>query len=185
MKNIFYKISVAVLVILNGVLLVRTQHIKSEAVDDSPNIAEYINKTKLPNISILDRNGRLVKIYDLIKGKPQTMFIFFNPSDCPSCLEEKFLWGQIAERGLVRAIGLASNASSQEFWSWAEQERFPIEIYLDTSFALADSLQFRATPLKLLVDENGKIYWVDPLRIGPRAQKIFWKELSSALEKNN
>gem|GEM_PF-3718874 len=92
------------------------------------------------------------------------------------------LWQAIPDRGDIPVFGVATSPDSRELWQWVENTEIPIEVYLDTTFAIEDLMEFQQTPLKVLVDSEGTVIWADPPREPGPARESFWKELADAME---
>lgn len=187
-KLTWYKIGFYVAVILD--LMLAWQLYRIKYADESA--AEYGNRgyaltnyilgiQRLPDVTVIDRNGGEYRLPQLAGEDQPAVFVFFTPGDCPVCFEEKSLWQEIPDRSGVAVYGVASNPDADEFWRWVDQTGINIPVYLDTTFAALDSMDFRVRPLKVVVDGYGVAVWADPVRKTPPARQAFWGELRTVL----
>ena len=181
MKTIWYKVIIVILLGFNMALLYQNHQIKAGSINSliSPNV--YLDRLQLPDYQVTDRRGHSTGLLTLAGNSEHTMFIFFSPSDCPSCFNERYLWGQISDRIQLPVIGIASSPDSRELWQWVTNMEMPIDVYLDTTFAIEHTMEFQMTPLKVLVNSTGAIIWADPPREPGSAREHFWEELGNAI----
>jgi hypothetical protein len=172
---------IVLLLILNGALVYRILS-PSRRSHPAPDPREHVARADLPDVALVDRDGRPRTVRELTTQRPLTLLIVFSPSDCPPCLEEKTLWGEVVRRNVVAVYGIASSPSPEEFWQWESRMEIPVDVYLDTTFAFADSMGFRVTPLKLLISPAGTVLWVDPPRLSPAEVAAFWEDFSRVVD---
>jgi len=182
MKALWYKVIIAILLAFNLLLLYQNHQLKVEGSRRLHRPEMYVRQLQLPGVSVTDRDNHPASLIDLVEANPHTMLVFFSPSDCPPCFNEKELWEQIPIRGNVPIYGIATSPDSRELWQWVDNSGIPIKVYLDTTFAIEEVMQFRQTPLKVLVNSFGKVVWADPPREPGSARDAFWKELADAME---
>ena len=182
MKPIWYKLVIAILLAFNVLLLYQNHQLKAEGSRQLVDSKMYVRQLQLPDVPVVDRDNHPASLLDLVKGNSHTMLVFFSPSDCPPCFSEKELWEQIPGRGNMPVYGIATSPDSRELWQWVENTEIPIEVYLDTTFAIEDLMEFQHTPLKVLVDSVGTVIWADPPREPGPTRESFWKELTNAME---
>lgn len=174
---------ISLLVVINVLLLVQVLRRPGEASRISADPSEYMTRTSLPDVYLLDSVGQNVRLLTLLEEKAPSLLIVFSPSDCPACMEERRLWSQVYRSGRMPVIGIAASASADEFWTWAAQLKFDIPLYLDTCFAVPDSMGLRVMPLKMVVDQTGRIRWADPPRLSNGEWKEFLHDLDREIEK--
>lgn len=184
MKVGWYKVIIMLLVVLNASLMYQNWRLKTTTEIHIVEPSEYVGELTIPDLRVADTAGRSVSLAELAAGQPNCFFVFYSPSDCPSCFNEKTFWTEIAERTEIPVIGVASNASSTELWAWNRNNQIPIVTYVDTTFAVHDSMRFKVMPLKLLVNSYGKILWADPARIEPKEQRAFWGDLTYVMRRD-
>lgn len=172
---------VAVNLLLFGRLLISSR----QAGRIEPDLTGYIGRPSLPEIDLIAEDGSTVSLPSLVRGGPPTCLIFFSSSDCPTCFDDRRLWTDIPERTGARVFGVACSSDVAEFRRWEAQTGFGVEVYLDTTFRVLDTMNFRLTPLKVLFDRSGRPVWVDPPRITPEEQNHFWEDLTYALDKSH
>ena len=172
---------IVLLLILNGALVYRILS-SSRRSHPVPEPLEYIARVDLPDVELVDRDGQPQTVRELAAQEPLTLLIVFSPSDCPPCLEEKNLCGEVARLDIVAVYGIGISPSPEEFWEWESRMDIPVDVYLDTTFAFMDSMGFRVTPLKLLISAAGTVLWVDPPRLSPAEVAAFWEDLSRVVD---
>lgn len=182
MKPLWYKLIIVILLIFNALLLYQNYGLKAESSRQLVDPKMYVRQLQLPDVPVVDRDNHPSSLSDLVKGNSHTMLVFFSPSDCPPCFSEKELWEQIPDRGNMPVYGIATSPDSRELWQWIDNSEILIEVYLDTTFAIEDLMEFQQTPLKVLVDSVGTVIWADPSREPGPARESFWKELANAME---
>ncbi|MFZ5980885.1 MAG: TlpA family protein disulfide reductase [Candidatus Zixiibacteriota bacterium] len=173
---------IAVLFVINLLLLAEVYRLKSGPAPLLVDISSYIEQPELPEVPVADSSGKLVNLCEVVARDMPTLMVFFSSSDCPNCFSEKSLWSEVSDETATRVVGVAVSSSGPEFWQWVSYMDFPIPIYLDTTYAIFDSMQFRVTPLKVLVKENGDLMWADPPRLSKPEQMLFWREFNYAIE---
>lgn len=180
MKTIWYKVIIIILLGLNAALLYQNHQIKAAPTNSRIGPEAYVGRLQLPDYPVTDQGGYPTDLLTLAGNSEHTMFIFFSPSDCPSCFDERHLWGQITDRTQLPVVGIATSPDSRELWQWVDNMEMPIDIYLDTTFVIEHTMEFQMTPLKLLVNSSGTIVWADPPREPGSAREHFWEDLENA-----
>jgi peroxiredoxin len=171
----------AVMVLVNLILAFELYQTRRAVSHPLADISLYVDNPVLPAVTLSDIEGGEFVFPDLAAGYSPTVLIFFSPSDCPNCFGEKDIWAELQQRGQARVYGIAVSADSREFWLWAARSRIPIDIFLDTTFAVFDSMQFKVTPLKVLLDDEGRPVWADPPRLSVQEQEQFWEDFDNAI----
>ena len=136
---------------------------------------------QLPDITVTDRAGMPVRLRLLVSEGKQALVVLLTPSDCGSCLTESALWHQVGHRTGLPVYVIATSPAADEFWTWADQTDLPPAVFLDTTFVLLDRLEPVDTPLKLLVNTEGAVRWVDPPRLSAAERNQFWEDLAHAM----
>ncbi len=135
----------------------------------------------IPSFSLPDLKNNVYDSKKIIGLSPFTLFVFFSPSDCRSCLLERELWKEIFKSRKVNIIGIAKHADKKELKDWIENSAIPFIVLYDEKGILSKRLGINRTPLKLLVDNKGKILFVDYVRVTSAEQKSFVNELDKRL----
>lgn len=182
MNGPWCKFLVIVLVVMNVLLVSKILRVSRGGPPPNRGPKAYTHRATIPDAVVVDRDGHVHTLRRLVAGIPRTLLVVFSPSDCPPCLEEISLWGQISQRFSVPVYGIGVCPSGQEFWNWEANVGVPIPIYLDTAFTFADSIALRVTPAKVLVSSAGSILWVDPTRLSTEDRHAFWEDMARALE---
>ncbi|MCD6116065.1 TlpA family protein disulfide reductase [bacterium] len=166
-NNIFgiFFIVIAVLCISNISLIVRvnSQNKKIAKLSYKNRIQQLdreLKAKKLPDFTLKDIEGNLVNSDSILHKKPYTLFVFFSPSDCGSCLMERFFWQKIADKRDINVIGV-TNHNLRELKKWLRQAQFNIPILHDKKSELYLSIGINKTPAKVLVDTQQRIYFID------------------------
>jgi hypothetical protein len=160
-----YGVIIGLLIVANLLLLAHLWRNRDNPPRRSTDLSYYMKRVTLPDVIVTDSGGQSVRLLTLIEDSAPALLVVFSPSDCPACLEERRLWSRLYHSGRVSVIGIAASPSADEFWTWAAPLEFDIPLYLDTCFALPDSMEFRVMPLKVLADRSGRIRWADPPRL--------------------
>ena len=134
----------------------------------------------IPHFSLFDLKGTKYSSQEII-ANPLTLVVFFSPTDCSSCLFEKELWKAIAETKEIAIIGIARHNDKRELNDWIENSDIHFPVFLDEKGEIARLFGIKRTPLKLLVDHEGKVLLIDSVRITSSEQKAFIKELENVL----
>jgi peroxiredoxin len=181
MKLVWWKIGFAAMFLINLILAFELYQTKLAVSHPLADISLYIDNPVLPNVTLSNREGGEFDFTELAGEYSPTVLVFFSPSDCPNCFAEKVIWAELVQRGKARVYGIAVSADSREFWLWASRSRIPVDVYLDTTFAIFDSMQFKVTPLKVLLDDEGRPVWADPPRLSVQEQEQFWEDFDNAI----
>lgn len=182
MKALWYKIIIFILIVFNVLLVYQNHRLKAKNSFPLVNPKMYVRQLNLHDAKVINRNNQPVSLLELAKKNVHTLFVFFSPSDCPACFGEKELWAQVPKRANIPVYGIATHPVSRELWQWVDNNEIPIPVYLDTTFAIEDVMDFQITPLKILTDSAGRVIWADPPRQPGSQRESFWEVLSHALE---
>ena len=170
-----------VLVAINIVLAVYLFDTKDTDNRHLRDVLTFVENPVLTDVALFDRDGESLSLHQRLDKLAPAMIVVFSPSDCPSCLDEKWLWIEAAARCDINLIGIACSSDRDEFWKWLEITEVPFTVFLDTSYAVIDSLHPVITPMKLLVDRKGIPVWADPPRLDEPTVQKFMRDLKYAL----
>ncbi len=145
-------------------------------------VSLFLSGRNLPSVEVYDSNDRLISLESILRDETPALLILFSPSDCPTCLNEAVLWDSLARSGHCRVLPVASTASLMEYRQWERIVALPFPVYVDTSFALIDSLRPTIMPIKILLNPQLVPVWADPSRLTNRDIQAFWEEWSHALD---
>ncbi|MDD4051293.1 MAG: hypothetical protein PHR28_05265 [candidate division Zixibacteria bacterium] len=177
-----YGVIIGLLVAANLLLLAHLWRNRDDPPRRSTDLSYYMKRVTLPDVIVTDSGGQSVRLLTLIENAAPALLVVFSPSDCPACLEERHVWSQVSRSGQASVIGIAASASADEFWKWAAGLKFDIPLFLDTCFALPDSMEFRVMPLKVLADRSGNIWWADPPRLDGNEMARFSNDLGRKIK---
>ena len=182
MNKSWVKIVIGLLVAVNLALLAKIYVDRSNAKRNLYDVSSYLGQDRLPNVLVTDRNGKGYYLPELTKSDKPTMVVFFTPSDCPNCLDEKIIWEELINEYDINVVAVSSSPDKQEFWQWESFTKIPVPLYLDTTYAAVDSMYLETTPLKVLFNKNNTAVWADPPRLDEHTQKEFYKDLEYAIK---
>jgi len=186
-NNILYLI-VAVFLISNIALILRVKSQNKQITELSyKNRILQLNRDltvkRFPDFTLKDIEGNIVYSDSVLHKKPYTLFVFFSPSDCGSCLMERFFWQKIADKRDINVIGV-TNHNLRELKKWLRQAQLNIPILHDKESKLYSEVGITKTPAKVLVEKNHKIYFTDTNNyIYKDTQKYFMKILEKIIDK--
>ena len=184
-NNVLYLI-IAVLFISNIAVILRVKSQNKQITELSyKNRILQLNRDltvkNFPKFILKDIEGNIVNSDSLLIKKPYTLFVFFSPSDCGSCLMERFFWQKIADKRDINVIGV-TNHNLRELKKWLRQAQLNILILYDKRSKLYSEIGITKTPAKVLVDKNRKIYFTDTNNyIYKDTQKYFMKILGKII----
>jgi len=170
-----------VLVAINIVLAVYLFNTRDADNRHRYDVLTLVENPVLTDVALLDPDGESLSLQQRLDKLAPAMIVVFSPSDCPSCLDEKWLWIEAAARCQIDLIGVACSSDRDEFWKWLEITEIPFTVFLDTSYAVIDSLRPVITPMKLLVDRKGILVWADPPRLDEHTAQKFIEDLEYAM----
>lgn len=184
MKIVWYKIIIVMLVLLNLALLYQNRKLKSSTDPQIIPPGEFLARLKLPDVFVISGEDQSISLVKIAARQAYTVFIFYSPSDCPNCFGEKTLWEAIPKKSGIPVVGIASNSDVEELRTWNRNMGINLDTYVDTTFAIVDSMLFQNMPIKLLVDSSGAVLWADPARLERWQQDEFWIELEYVVRQN-
>jgi peroxiredoxin len=132
-----------------------------------------LKQKNIPNLQLQDIDGKEHSLEKVIEQKPYTLFIFFSPSDCSVCLEEKTLWRKLQGLGSVNVIGISPYKYYDELKQWITNVELSLPVLYDRDAQMTTKLGIIDTPTKILVDSLGQILLVDGVRSSPQEQEAF------------
>ncbi|MEY8590709.1 TlpA disulfide reductase family protein [Butyricimonas hominis] len=120
---------------------------------------ESVDEDKLPDFTGEDREGNVLAIRELIKGK-KCVIIDFWASYCAPCRKAipglKALYADYADKGL-EIISVSTDLKKTPWLKALEQEQMPWPNLLDVKNAFGEKLNGTAIPHVVVVDTEGKI----------------------------
>lgn len=183
MSKFWYKILLGIMILLNIILFTKFYNLKFAQAHTLTDVSSYMVRMNLPNVAVTNKLGESFFLPQLAKKYAPAIFIFFSPSDCPNCLSEIPLWKEIEDTYNMNVLAIATASDSNEFWQWEAFTKIPVTVYLDTSYAVVDSMGFSTTPIKVLLNQNGIPVWASPPCLTKTDQEEFYRELEYAVEK--
>lgn len=134
----------------------------------------------IPSFISHDLNGVMCSSDEIIKASPYTLFVFFSPTDCGSCLIEKDLWIRISAERKVKIIGIARHVDKQELKDWVENSEISFPVLYDKDSKITNMINIKKTPMKILINNSGKVLLANESRSNRFEQKEFIKMLYNA-----
>ena len=137
---------------------------------------------KFPEFEIKDLNGNVYSRDSCFAGGKPVLFVYFSPSDCGTCLLERVLWQKISNSGIVKVFPITSH-NRKEVTQWVNQVNIGLPVLHDSDSNMAGLLNLSKTPVKILVDPQYNILFIDRnIYFHPKAQKLFLKMLLNYIE---
>jgi peroxiredoxin len=126
-----------------------------------------------------------LELFDLRTGRAEpftltsekTLVILASAGDCPTCLDERRVWEELAraaDERRFRVVAVLVRTSPSEARTFAKAYDPPFTLLLDREDQLAQRTQLpQLTPFKLLVNNRGGILMTDGPNNKPLAQEAF------------
>lgn len=176
--QIFYLILLFLLLFSNVFVLLENRQLKKMIAQNRQSYqvelaSLKLKQKKIPHLLLQDIEGKVHSLETVIKQKPYTLFIFFSPSDCSVCLEEKTLWRKLQDLGSVNVIGISPYKYYDELKQWIKNVELSLSVLHDQDAQMTRTLGIIDTPTKVLADSLGQILLIDGLRSSPHEQEAF------------
>jgi peroxiredoxin len=95
-------------------------------------------------------------------------------------LIEKDLWIRISAERKVKIIGIARHVDKQELKDWVENSEISFPVLYDKDSKITNMFNIKKTPMKILINNSGKVLLADESRSNRFEQKEFIKMLYNA-----
>ena len=177
MKTLF----IVILLILNAFLLIQNYQLKNSLSINQEYLMLHIeaiknNKLKLPKIDIRNLNYMHVNLDSIINSNEYSLLVIFSPSDCGNCLEqEQILWQDLAELQNVELLGISHHKYLNELKEYVYNENINFDVFQENDGKLIEWLHPLTSPLKILVDRNRNIVFVDNIRLSTSSRRRLLK----------
>ena len=125
-----------------------------------------------------------VPITNYLKGAKYLLIIFFEPTECGSCLNEKTLWNKISKNKICPVVGITALEDSAEFHEYMIQAGLDFPVFYDPSACIEKNLQIPDTPCKMLISKDGKILLADYVRKTDESKNEFISNLKDFIDEN-
>lgn len=109
----------------------------------------------IPNFVLYDLEGKRFEYNKIINISGYTLIIFFSPTDCVSCLNEKKLWKRISDEKKINILGIARHIDKKELINWIKNSEIYFPILYDMESKITKMLGINITPTKILVNNKG------------------------------
>lgn len=179
-----YLIAIIIVLIINNFLISYKYHLLKKQ-NNYYSTHNLISVEYLPEFSLYDLKGVKYTLENITKRNNFTLFIFFSPTDCISCLAEKKLWKLISETGQVGLIGIGNHIDKRELTDWIKNNEIYFPVLFDQNGEFTKKCGIYKTPLKILINQNRKILFIDSVRISQYEQNIFLEKLVKFTNLNN
>jgi len=183
MKSRYLVGIIILLVIINFLLLYKNYILRKqikEYTDISRNLSLQVET--IPNFVLYDLNGVRYSSEEISRNSPYTLLVFFSPIDCAPCLEEKDLWNRISEEGKVNIVGIGRHVDEKELKDWVENSEIFFPVLNDVESKVTKMFGISKTPLKVLIENTGKILLVDRVRTISSEQEEFIEILDEVIK---
>lgn len=171
-----------VLAVTNGVLLYKTTRLQQTFQEHLARDNFFVNR-KIPRFHVATLSGELIDPF--ANRLPRfLLLVFFSPDDCEVCLDEIRSLRSILRRFPREDFGMlavASGGDKERIQSLGEQFQ-PLPIYIDPEGDLWKKLGIRTTPLKVLIDHETNVIFIDYPNKDSFRQEQFQKLLVSLIE---
>jgi peroxiredoxin len=151
-RNFFLIISFVLLT-----AIVTNAYADSDNKPVSPMEIEKLNKSKAPEFSLKDLNGKRITLSSF-KGK--VVLLNFWATWCPPCLAEmpsfKKLYSEMRSSGL-EIIAISTDRSVNETRGFTDKKGFDFPILMDEDRAVTKQYKVFSLPTTFLIDRNGVI----------------------------
>jgi len=182
MKSKYFIWIIILLVVINFLLLYKNYILKKQIkADIDIMINPPLSVKSVPYFVLYDLNGVMQNSQEIVNNFPFTLLVFFSPTDCASCLEEKNLWNIILKEGEVGIVGIARHIDEKELKDWIENSEIFFPVFYDVESIVTEKFGIIKTPMKVLVNNMGEILLFDRVRITLSAQEEFIEELDKIL----
>jgi len=101
------------------------------------------------------------------------MLVFFSLKDCAACLMEYELWNKISQNELINVAAIAQHMDERELKIWIKNARIKFPVLYDRDSEVKQRFGIKETPMKLLIDNEGRILLSDRVRISSEEKKEF------------
>jgi peroxiredoxin len=126
------------------------------------------------------------KPINLVSEPKYRLFIFFSPTDCPSCLDEFRVWESLSrsyERSRLQVVGILINTSLDESRSFMKALKPSFRLYLDNAKEIERTMGLpHDTPFKVVTGPDGKVVFADGPNFDSSKQKAFGDKVISILQ---
>lgn len=169
------------LLILNVSLLIKNSElrrkIKQNAIRPTIVTSSYLS---VPVFTLKDLDEMECRVQDLLFEYSYTLFVFFSPSDCASCLYESNLWRRLSDEKRINVIGIAKHSDKRELVDWATNNGLTFRVLFDQNMDVTRAFGVTDTPFRILADRYGKIILTDKVRVSNLEQEAFYEYLNTA-----
>lgn len=91
------------------------------------------------------------------------LVIFYSPEDCPQCLEEVTFWQQFEKKQKsLKCWGLVNHPYKELVANFMRMKNWDMSYHIiEENEYFGDSFQSKKTPLKVLLNKENQIYFVE------------------------
>lgn len=182
-----YLILIGVLITIDIILLYKVYTL-NKYINNSRNPlnlgANHFEVNSVPCFASFDLLGRRYDVKDIISSAPFTLLIFFSLLDCADCLLEYELWKVIHKSRNINVVGIARHIDEKELAIWVENAKLDFPILHDRDSNVTQAFGIKNTPLKILVDQTGRIILADPVRLTENEKQEFMNSLDSYVKRD-
>lgn len=152
-------------------------------IDNPDGTRSTLSVEQLKGLELLNpRTGR-AEPFALTSEK--TLVVFLSAGDCPTCLDERRVWEELAraaDERRFRVVGLLVRSSPAEAETFVKAYAPSFTVLLDDRGEIARRTQLpQITPFKVLVNGRGEILMTDGPNNKPRAQEAFREKVAAQI----
>jgi hypothetical protein len=174
---------VFLLVILNGIVLIRHYELKRELdresakSDSTVSLAQEILRQSFHTLQ-----GHTYRLADAVD--PHLLIFIFRPTDCSACLEELRLY--TTRQTNLSVYGIALDTNETELRQFLPSAPIPFPVVLDWTGWLSRRFPDKSTPSKLLIHrETGRLLLTDAPNPYASDQQRFLEQVKRAVSMQN
>lgn len=132
--------------------------------------------------TVLNQEGTLVNVQEIIKSKPLTLIIMISLKSCPACMYERRIWNEISTIKNVNVFGVLKEKQTTESDVWISNLELNFPVYYDTSGYIEQiqkELEQNELPLKILTDSTGRVLSNDGSHVNINEQDEWFKKIKN------
>ncbi|HWB62858.1 MAG TPA: TlpA disulfide reductase family protein [Chitinophagales bacterium] len=134
----------------------------NNAQNQKPGIEKILGEKSLPDVSLLDVNGKKINVADYGKSGKITILSFWA-TWCIPCKKELTNMSDLYEEWQKKynvqivAVSIDDSRSSPKVKPYVDGQRWQYDVLLDVNQDLKRALNIQSVPFTVIVDSKGKI----------------------------
>jgi peroxiredoxin len=129
---------------------------------------------------LFDKSYQLASIQSILK-----MIILFDTSDCGTCLNEYRLWLKLYEKypsNMLSIFAICTSRQKEAIINFVENRKIKFPILWDPQRKVKTNMEFRMSPLRILLDQNNNILDIEHTLTTTEHQKYIISMIDSMLD---